>query len=206
MDPNAIYELTGSCRSGTAPILIVKYTTTPGGLLTPNGQALDCSKLRAIQGQPVVINWNVTNNVTCSPRIGVWNIIVPNIGGTPATRSPSPAPPGSACITCIVGDLVNTITSTCSEDPETGIWYWSSFDNVQELCYWSEASGITYPLFYSTPDLTYDFEGSEAADCSKAAKVKGQQVTLRVKVDPTTDPSVSCTPTESTYTFTMPNF
>jgi len=86
----------------------------------------------------------------------------------------------------------------------------ASANNVFYLsddCAWSNP-GISVPLFRSDPDIMFDNEsGADVGDCLKAANYKGMPVTISWSLLPDDiTGGVTCSPTQGSYTITVPNF
>lgn len=81
-----------------------------------------------------------------------------------------------------------------------------SLDNVVYLgdqCSYSD-DYISVPEFLTIPSILVT-EGDDAVDCALAKAQRGKQVTIIARVS-TEDEGVTCSPLDTYYTITIPNF
>jgi hypothetical protein len=200
-DPAAVIDIANLCKTPSYA-LQVTFNANPTNVMDNTGK-LKCSALVAIPNQPVQIAWVVNNQGACTPKSGLFSFTVPAPKPSPV---PSPAPSGS-CVTCSMQQVIDEIKVQCAANPTDGIFYFTEERLTPgSHCWWTDP-GIGAPTFKTTPDILLD-DGNDAGDCMKITNqnLKGKPVTLTITVNPEIDTTITCSPTSTTVTFTIPNY
>lgn len=209
VDPTSLVPITEVCKPSGILTLDVTYTATPANILV-DGDTLKCSVLAGMPGMPVSITWQVTNDITCAPKSGVYGFNVPAFATSPSPSPAMPSPsPGGQCVTCDTKTIEAEAKRECTADATYGqfllIKYNEATDDyttVGQNCWWTDL-GINMPYFETEPMIQTD-EGGEACDCVKAARYKGKPINVTITVNKDIDSEATCSPAVSTYTFTVP--